>query len=78
MESKVHGDLADQAGLQFLELSTVKDTVVQDKCKVYEVPRQQANQGIYTVTEAMRRHFENMCTRASVFANSQMCKGLRE
>lgn len=38
MESKVHGDLAEQVGLKSLKLSTVKDTVVQDKCKLYEIP----------------------------------------
>lgn len=34
MESKVHGDLVEQVGLKSLKLSTVKDTVVQDKCKL--------------------------------------------
>lgn len=46
MESKVHGDLAEQVGLKSLKLSIVKDTVVQDKCKLYEMPGQQANQNI--------------------------------
>lgn len=71
-------DSADQAGAKFLKLSTVKDTVVHDKCKVYEVPRWQTNQGIYMVTSAIKHHFENMCTLASIFANSQMYKGLRD
>lgn len=46
MESKVHQDVADHVGLKVLKQSTIKDTVVQDKCKMHEMLGPKANQDI--------------------------------